>query len=1040
MRTSFFVMVIVLFSIYNECCASVIDTVWTKTTDNPVKMMKFSSDGKYLYTYDNKCNLQKWDVATGTLIADFYLPENTDFDPDEETYYNCSYANDSVLFKKFDMNTFKTLYSFKLKLSWGDYSIFYAVQDYKTVLCGDNSKVYLFHWGGLGGARGLSGNNGGHICFDSKTGKEITEDDRYYHSGIISREGTYTAMDSSYYCFRHNGSSVEEHGIGVNGRPIRNENGQPFEIIDDDSKLELYSFSNNDSTFLGSYYHTLYVWNTLTGNVIDHKYVYNPHQAIYSSDDRYIYITEDNRLLVLLKDYPITDTVKIPFSDKNNIAVCPVNGLFAIGNSNGSITLYNNSYCSFSLKADFKSDLTDGTEGLKVHFYNMSSGTPDKYLWDFGDGVQSSAVNPVHIYQSPGQYTVKLVASKNGINDTEIKSGYIVIRELLSADFSADRTKGLVPFTVRFQDKSVKNPTTWEWDFGDGTKSNERNPTHLYDKTGLYSVRLTVRNTSDSSTNVKKMYIDAIDKFECNFTESVQSGTAPLEVCFGDKSEGGPSEFFWDFGDGVTSNQKNPVHFYDLPGVYDVKLVIRSGDLADSLIKPDLIEVTAKASSMINLNKSIIAHNSSITGMAYSADGRTIVSSSLDKTVRIWDAGNLSLVKELVFNAPVISAYISCDDKYLLTASLTEKADSLAIRVSLFDFTTYGLIKETSVPSIRKNKQIPYCYFDENPNTNEFLLNYQEYENHSKSGNQVNKSYVWLTGTDTMTAGNSKANTIYNSNGSYFFNCRFENTYSQDQFNGNLFNYHIENDYSLTGKSNHTYENINWTNQAESSDTTFRFVNPVICRFSPAGDKLLLSYESSGHLHTYLTIIGDSLTYKGYKELTLTPANDYIFDRTGKYLIGMDINGKIYFIDTENDNVFTQQFYSSSISNWIMDNSPDRDQFVTGSSDGKIRLWSYDSPGSLSDELQTESGLNFAVQPNPAADYFTLSVFRNQPGNISISLTDLLGNRIRSVYSGQLEPGNHNFIVNCNAIEEGVYFVNLYSGNIRKTAKVLIIK
>jgi len=60
------------------------------------------------------------------------------------------------------------------------------------------------------------------------------------------------------------------------------------------------------------------------------------------------------------------------------------------------------------------------------------------------------------------------------------------------AEFSASPVRGRSPLPVVFQDLSSGAVTSWLWDFGDGTTSTERNPTHLYRFGGLYTVRLTV--------------------------------------------------------------------------------------------------------------------------------------------------------------------------------------------------------------------------------------------------------------------------------------------------------------------------------------------------------------------------------------------------------------------------------------------------------------------------------------------------------------------------------------------------------------------
>jgi PKD repeat protein len=68
------------------------------------------------------------------------------------------------------------------------------------------------------------------------------------------------------------------------------------------------------------------------------------------------------------------------------------------------------------------------------------------------------------------------------------------------ASFTVSATTGTAPFTVSFTDTSTNSPTSWLWDFGDGTTSNVASPSHTYAVPGTYSVSLTVTNAQGSSS------------------------------------------------------------------------------------------------------------------------------------------------------------------------------------------------------------------------------------------------------------------------------------------------------------------------------------------------------------------------------------------------------------------------------------------------------------------------------------------------------------------------------------------------------------
>jgi PKD repeat protein len=75
------------------------------------------------------------------------------------------------------------------------------------------------------------------------------------------------------------------------------------------------------------------------------------------------------------------------------------------------------------------------------------------------------------------------------------------------ADISATPTVGDAPIAVSFTDESTNHPTTWRWDFGDGTTSTAQNPTHTYTSAGTYAVSLTAGNAAGSDTVTKTDYI-----------------------------------------------------------------------------------------------------------------------------------------------------------------------------------------------------------------------------------------------------------------------------------------------------------------------------------------------------------------------------------------------------------------------------------------------------------------------------------------------------------------------------------------------------
>jgi PKD repeat protein len=162
----------------------------------------------------------------------------------------------------------------------------------------------------------------------------------------------------------------------------------------------------------------------------------------------------------------------------------------------------------------------------------------------------------------------------------------------ITANFYAFGHVGQAPYSVRFLDQSTGSPTAWKWDFGDNTTSTEQNPTHVYNRTGAYNVALTASNdqASDTCTQYRCVIVNAVPA--ANFTANTTAGKTPLTVQFTDKSTSGADGYQWQFGDGATSTDKNPVHTYMTPGSYSVMLTVSEPDYGSVFVqKPGYITV-----------------------------------------------------------------------------------------------------------------------------------------------------------------------------------------------------------------------------------------------------------------------------------------------------------------------------------------------------------------------------------------------------------------------------------------------------------------
>lgn len=160
-----------------------------------------------------------------------------------------------------------------------------------------------------------------------------------------------------------------------------------------------------------------------------------------------------------------------------------------------------------------------------------------------------------------------------------------------------------VPYNVSFDDsvKYIIGGEVYFWDFGDGKTSTLEKPNHVYTNIGMYTVTLNITNAIGTSTktvtvDLRSESIPIVSGFDYFIREN--NYFAPVTVDFTNTSEHA-TNYFWIFGDGTYSSQKNPIHTFYTHGNYNVKLwAICNGDSVLSAAQinvkapPTIIEIS----------------------------------------------------------------------------------------------------------------------------------------------------------------------------------------------------------------------------------------------------------------------------------------------------------------------------------------------------------------------------------------------------------------------------------------------------------------
>ncbi len=227
------------------------------------------------------------------------------------------------------------------------------------------------------------------------------------------------------------------------------------------------------------------------------------------------------------------------------------------------------------------------------------------YFWDFGDGTTSNEKEPSHNFTSEGIKTVSLsvkndVACVSNVYQLPIKILKQPQASFAIANISCSQT------AIQFTDQSVLNDNTpiYLWDFGDGTTSSDKNPSHTYNKSGNYTVKLNLKTEAscESTFQLSKIIFEVPT---ADFEDP--NACARDNIIF--KAINTSSDIIsyqWNFGDGSTATGKDtPPHQFATPGTYVISLKVTSSNGCESEVKKTIVISSSNPNagfSVININ------------------------------------------------------------------------------------------------------------------------------------------------------------------------------------------------------------------------------------------------------------------------------------------------------------------------------------------------------------------------------------------------------------------------------------------------------
>ncbi len=259
---------------------------------------------------------------------------------------------------------------------------------------------------------------------------------------------------------------------------------------------------------------------------------------------------------------------------------------------------------------------TSGLAPLTVNFSSVPQGgvPPYTFLWNFGDGTNSTAQNPIKTYNLTGPYDVVLTVTDSypaaaGGPQTATANIHITVYAPLTATATGAPTTLITGGTVNFS-ASVMGGTgsyTYAWTFGDGGVGTGAAPAHQYLTAGTYFARVRV---TDTATN----FVDSNDVVIRVYSPvAVAASATPSTVILGNSvtftalASGGSGNYTieWSFGDGTTGTGATANKTYTTIGTKNVTVTVTDTQLASNTITQNLTVIVKPVPPQILSSKKL---------------------------------------------------------------------------------------------------------------------------------------------------------------------------------------------------------------------------------------------------------------------------------------------------------------------------------------------------------------------------------------------------------------------------------------------------
>ncbi len=600
------------------------------------------------------------------------------------------------------------------------------------------------------------------------------------------------------------------------------------------------------------------------------------------------------------------------------------------------------------------------------------------------------------------------------------------------ASFSADSTVKQSSNPVHFKDYSFYNPTSWHWDFGDGTTSIEQDPIHFYTSKGIYTVKLIVSNGKIIDTLIRKDFINIHNPVIADFDVSINNDTIPFTAQFINKSKGDLSTYNWNFSYNKISSDENPEILFDKWGEYDVSLIVSDSYFFDTLLVKKKIIAYPPAIPLFKtrFESHYPVENEKIYGLdcIETFEGDFITLANMNDKYKILMRTNKN--GEIIWKKNIAKG-----------KKLAETLDSCIVVVSDSITTIKGVY--VSKYNIDGNFIWDKLYnIDTMTNHTPFDVKSTIDGGFIIAAEAVSPTIVTMSSCFKIDKNGNLTmyNASYSGKNPKIITTKDSNYYLiTDIFSiNNIRLIKIDNNCNIIWQKNYNTKSLYSSKAIQLgngdlliagwSGNINEYRNPYIIKVDSIGNKI---WEYSGV---------DNATFYN----TISSISDTLFAASGNFYnqLGVDI------INNQGELVNSVRFPErNGVINSIV-TTKDNDLFLTGSITppykfSQLYTLLLKHPyiiTSVKDE-QTENIANpelpFSIFPNPTNSTTTLQYKIETPSNIKIELINFIGTKVSEVENAFKEVGKYSSLINFEnlAIAKGIYFVRFIANG-----KVFICK